>query len=276
MTERTVSVLGCGWLGLPLAQRLVREGYLVKGSTTRPEKLPILERSNITPFLIQCLPGIHGRDLKVFFQSSVLFLNIPFRRNLADPSDYQRQIESVILHARSSPIEFVIFAGSTSVYPDSMPDAREDAPFIPDNRRARVLYDIEQSLLGNSHFQATVIRFGGLYGGTRKIGGFLAEKKEVQGGDRPVNLIHRDDCIEIVVRIIAQDIRGEILNACSDGHPTRRELYTKAALRIGLDPPQFEEEPPASHKIVRNGKLKKLLNYTFQHPDPLDMSRIDP
>ncbi len=271
MTVRSISVLGCGWLGLPLAQRLVHEGYLVKGSTTRPEKLPILERSNITPFLIQCLPGIHGRDLKVFFQSSVLFLNIPFRRNLADPSDYQRQIESVILHAQSSPIEFVVFAGSTSVYPDSMPDAREDAPFIPDNRRARVLYDIEQSLLGNSHFQTTVIRFGGLYGATREIGGFLAEKKEVQGGDKPVNLIHLDDCIEIVVRIIAQDIRGEILNACSDGHPSRRELYTKAALRIGLDPPQFKEEPTASHKIVRNGKLKKLLHYTFQCPDPLDM-----
>lgn len=33
----TVSILGCGWLGLPLAEQLLAEGYSVKGSTTRAE-----------------------------------------------------------------------------------------------------------------------------------------------------------------------------------------------------------------------------------------------
>jgi 3-hydroxyisobutyrate dehydrogenase-like beta-hydroxyacid dehydrogenase len=33
MKNESISILGCGWLGLPLAGELVREGYAVKGST---------------------------------------------------------------------------------------------------------------------------------------------------------------------------------------------------------------------------------------------------
>ena len=43
----SISVLGCGWLGLPLAQRLVNQGYLVKGSSTRQSLIVELKKSNI-------------------------------------------------------------------------------------------------------------------------------------------------------------------------------------------------------------------------------------
>ncbi|MEZ7854793.1 MAG: SDR family NAD(P)-dependent oxidoreductase, partial [Cyclobacteriaceae bacterium] len=29
-----ISILGCGWLGLPLARQLVQQGHQIKGSTT--------------------------------------------------------------------------------------------------------------------------------------------------------------------------------------------------------------------------------------------------
>ena len=38
-----ISIMGCGWLGLPLAAQLVKAGYNVKGSTTTPEKLEVLQ-----------------------------------------------------------------------------------------------------------------------------------------------------------------------------------------------------------------------------------------
>ena len=40
---KRVSVLGCGWLGKPLAISLLDEGYSVKGSTTSEDKLELLE-----------------------------------------------------------------------------------------------------------------------------------------------------------------------------------------------------------------------------------------
>ena len=111
-SARSISVLGCGWLGLPLAQRLVQFGYLVKGSSTEQSKLSLLDQSKITPFLITAVPRLTGRGIDSFFQSDILFLNIPFRRNLEDPAYYKEQIDAVISSVKSSSVKFVIFASS--------------------------------------------------------------------------------------------------------------------------------------------------------------------
>ena len=47
-----ISILGCGWLGFPLAKALVSKGFSVKGSTTSDEKIAVLKNAGIEPFLI--------------------------------------------------------------------------------------------------------------------------------------------------------------------------------------------------------------------------------
>ena len=42
MNQR-ISILGCGWLGLPLAVELISKGYKVNGSTTSMTKVRELE-----------------------------------------------------------------------------------------------------------------------------------------------------------------------------------------------------------------------------------------
>ena len=37
--KKIIGILGCGWLGLPLAQQLVEDGHIVRGSTTQNSKL---------------------------------------------------------------------------------------------------------------------------------------------------------------------------------------------------------------------------------------------
>ncbi len=270
--HKTISILGCGWLGFPLAQYLVRKDFVVHGSTTTQDKVEVFKKSGIIPYQIICDPLMKGDHIDSFFKSEILFLNIPFKRSFEDPRTYLKQIQSVTAYAESSPIQFIVFASSTSIYPRNTRDAREDDGFVPDNPRSRVLKEAEEALLNNSHFDATIIRFAGLYGGMRKIGRFLSGQKEARDGASPVNLIHLDDCIAIVTRIIEQDIRKEIFNACSDEHPPREELYTRAAVKAGLVPPQFSKEAEIVQKIVCNEKLKDRLGYQFKHPNPLDMT----
>ncbi|MGO1586087.1 MAG: NAD(P)-binding domain-containing protein, partial [Mesonia sp.] len=50
--KNKIAILGCGWLGFPLAQKLVKEGYHVKGTTTTSGKLEKLEEAGIQSFLI--------------------------------------------------------------------------------------------------------------------------------------------------------------------------------------------------------------------------------
>ena len=270
----TISILGCGWLGLPLAQNLVQLGWSVKGSSTHPDKLDLLERSKITPYLITVSPQLAGDDPGSFFRSKVLFLNIPFSRKLTVPAYYNQQIDAVIEALHASPVEFVIFASSTSVYPETVKDAREDLVILADNQRAKVLLNAEGSLLAQKRFATTVIRFAGLYGGERKIGRMLAGRKDVPEGGAPMNLIHLQDCVNIVLRILEQNVRGEIFNACSDGHPTKERIYTAAAAHYGFEAPQFADRPAKRVKVVNNAKLKNQLKYTFKHPDPMDFAGV--
>ena len=89
--------------------------------------------------------------------------------------------------------------------------------------------------------------------------------------EAPVNLIHRDDCIGLIQAVITKNVWGEIINGSADLQPTRKEIYTKAAKNIGLTPPSFKKEATIAYKIISNSKSKKLLGYTYKHPDPLKL-----
>ena len=256
-------------MGLPLAQHLLQLGFTVKGSTTTYAKLEVLRQVGILPYLIHCHPDIKGKDVAEFFASDVLFLNIPFRRSLENPAFYKEQIQSVVRHVERSTVDFVIFASSTSVYPETDGWVTEDQDIRPADPRGRVLWETENLLRENPQFATTILRFAGLYGGERKIGNFLSGQSEVAEADSPVNLVHRDDCLAIVSQIIQQNIRAEIFNVCSDGHPKRKELYTRAALHLGATSPTFAASQGTRLKKVSNQKLKEKLCYQFLHPDPL-------
>jgi nucleoside-diphosphate-sugar epimerase len=75
-------------------------------------------------------------------------------------------------------------------------------------------------------------------------------------------MIHLDDCIAIIRRVIELGVWNKVFSACADEHPTKKEFYTRSALAIGLAPPGFSEEV-ADYKIVSNALLKEALKYQF-------------
>ena len=50
-TQQTISILGSGWLGLPLAEHLVKQGYSVNLSTRDTAKFPALQQVGANPCL---------------------------------------------------------------------------------------------------------------------------------------------------------------------------------------------------------------------------------
>lgn len=271
----TISILGCGWLGLPLAEHLRDNSYQVKGSTTSPEKLELLSGKKITPFLLKLDPYLECDDCSDFWDADVLVLNIPPGRKREDVEQFHRkQIQAVINELKDSPIKFVIFISSTSVYPKNCGIVSEDETTKGKASRAsgNALLRAENMLLKQNDFRTTVIRFGGLYGYDRHPAKYLAGKKNLKNGNAPVNLIHQKDCIGIIHKVIEKEITGEILNGVSDGHPPKKMYYPAAAKVLGMEPPTFEEDQNEKYKIVSNRKVKQILNYKFKHPNPMDFS----
>ncbi|MDX5436699.1 MAG: SDR family NAD(P)-dependent oxidoreductase, partial [Pontibacter sp.] len=85
----------------------------------------------------------------------------------------------------------------------------------------------------------------------------------------PVNLIHLDDCLAILERIIEQEKWGKVYHAAADGHPSRKDFYTAAAQALHLSPPEFDDMEETKFKLIKSQKLKDELSYTFIHPDPM-------
>ncbi len=271
--SKKVSILGCGWLGLPLGRALSQSpyNYTVKGSTTRSEKLELLSNNGIKPFQFLLTPqGTRGEQIKHFFNASTLVVDFPPERRPDIDSYLPNQVEKLIDHIAQSPVKNVLFVSSTSVYPSLCREVKEHDAGNAARKTGRALLKAERMLQNAPSFNTTVLRFCGLIGPNRFPGRFLAGKQNLSNGSAPVNLIHRADCLSIMITIIEQDIWNKTFNACADQHPLRQDFYTAAAEMAELPPPSFKEEDTASYKIVNSDKLKEQLNYTFTYPDPFD------
>ena len=267
---KTISIIGCGWLGLPLGKLLKENGYTVKGSTTRTEKLPVLASKGIEPFLIKVGNVLEGENLNSFFQSDILIINIPPGRRRSDvETAHPKEIETIIDAAKKGANKKIVFISSIGVYGNSNAIVKEEDAPNPESSSGKALEQIESFLLHETNFETTILRMAGLVGGDRKAGRFLAGKKEVKNGAAPVNLVHRDDCIQIIFQVLNQSLWNEVLNVCADEHPTRKAFYTSQANKQGFEPPQFTANEETSFKIISNEKLKRTLDYTFIHPDPM-------
>ena len=274
----SVSILGCGWLGHPLGVHLVNQGETVRGSTTTPDKLDALRRDGIEPTLLTLDPELSGDDPAPFFESSVLVLNVPPPRGADDVrAVHRQQIEAVRDAAVDGGVGWVLFASSTGVYPNvertvteaDCPPGRPEA--LPGPRRAtgEALLDVEGLLVETPEFDTTIVRLGGLYGSDRNPGRFLAGRTNVGRPQAPVNLIHQDDAVGVFSTLLAQDVRGEVFNACANEHPSREAFYTRAAEALGLEPPTFDQADNTTGKCVSNEKFKTRCEYQYRHPDPL-------
>ena len=216
--NKTISILGCGWLGVPLAKRFIQKGLSVKGSVTSEEKFELLQRAGIAPFRVIVSDTEVIMDNPAFFRADVLIISIPPKRiddiELVFPSQIRRLIPFIL----NSGIQKVIFISSTSVYPDKNQIAREEDFLVPDKASGRALVEAEDLFREIAEFKTTILRFGGLIGDDRNPGRFLMKSsKPIE--DAPVNLIHQDDCIEIIWSIIDRGLWGETLNACCPEHP---------------------------------------------------------
>ncbi|PHN05807.1 SDR family oxidoreductase [Flavilitoribacter nigricans] len=267
---KKISILGCGWLGLPLGAELVRSGFSVYGSTTSPEKLETLEAAGIQAHLIEVGETLTG-DIDDFFRTDLLILNIPPGRRRPDVADrYPAEIKLVVDQALAQGTSRIIFISSTSVYPDlNRVITEEDAP-AADSGSGLALVRCEQYLATLPDLSLTILRMAGLAGGNRKPGRFLAGKTDVSNGRAPVNMVHRDDCIAIIQEVIRESALGDTFNICADQHPSRKEFYRHQAQKDGFEPPTFAPEGETHYKIISNQKIKDRLQYTFRYPDPMD------
>lgn len=264
-----ISILGCGWLGFPLAQSLEKQGYKIKGSTTRPEKLSALRQAGIEPLWLQLTPEPKGIGWDYLLDCNVLVVNIPPRLEKAGAAFHPTQIRHLVNLVKSSSLQQVIYISSTSVYPDLNREIKEEDITAPDQSASPALVEVEQ-LIQNLPQSTLILRCGGLMGYERIPAKYVAGKKELTTGELPVNYIHRDDVIGIITTFLqTPNLWNTIYNVVAPLHPTRQEVYLASCSPFGYEPPTFKEGESNSFKIISSQKLQNALGYRFIYPNPL-------
>jgi nucleoside-diphosphate-sugar epimerase len=268
---KQISILGCGWLGLPLAKRLIANGNSVNGSTTSENKIPILKDAGIDPFLLTLESESVSENIIDFLaEAEILIIDIPPKlrgnQSFSTPLEmtFVRKIQNLIPFIKKSTVKKVLFVSSTSVYGDKNDLITEETIPNPETESGKQLLLAENLLRENQNFETTILRFGGLIGEERHPVKFLAGKENLENPDAPVNLIHQNDCIAIIEEIINQSKWNAVFNAVAAFHPTRKEYYTQKAIEQKLILPHFSSEKSNSRKIISSEKIETVLNYQFK------------
>lgn len=255
-----------GWLGQPLAHRLSTLGYEVKGSVTSIEKAALLQQHGFNAFSLEISErGIQGEVKALLNNVDCLIIMVPpgLRRNTG--ADYVLKMANFLSEIRKSEVRKIILVSSTSVYDDCQGNVTERDEPKPETIAGKQLRQVEELFINSEGFQTTVVRFGGLIGGSRQPARYLSGRKDLKDADAPVNLIHRQDCINILIEILKQDTFGIVFNAVNPHHPKKADFYIQKTIEMGLEPPTFSETD--THEIFKqidSENLKKVLGYEFK------------
>ena len=111
MSNNSISILGSGWLGLPLSDALEQSGHRVYLSTRCHNKEKQLSDQGKNMFQLTVDPTQLQGDFASFLQSDVLIVNIPPDRKNSQPGQFSQILPLI----EQSSVEKVILVSSTSV-----------------------------------------------------------------------------------------------------------------------------------------------------------------
>jgi len=269
--RRGVVIVGCGYVGQALGEALVAAGYDVVGTTTSPERVAELAASGITPQVLDVRDAERLSDL--FRGADAVFATVAAGRN----GDYQRTYAEGLDHiaeaCRTAGAGRLVYTSSTRVYAqDDGSRVDESAPTIPADANGAALLAAEQAVLGREgDLCGTVVRLGGIYGPGRD----LTQRIRLVAGTRRsdgrhvVNLIHRDDIVSALSKLLQHPYHG-VLNLVDDNPTPRRALYDGVLHKLRLkpiawdDPP--DDQPGGLGKCVANDLIKRTLALSLVHP----------
>src|SRR5690606_23448413 len=257
-----ISVLGCGWLGLPLAKEIINKGHVVNGSTTSREKIPELAAGGIIPYQIKLFEeGIQGDIASFLNEAEVLVIDVPPGLRKDPSTNFIAKMGRLKDHMDRASLKHIILVSSTSVFEDKkeIPVYTEDDPPNGTLPNSEQLIGVEKLMLSGD-VKTSIVRFGGLIGPGRHPVNFLSGRKNIMDPNGPVNLIHLDDCIGLITAIIDSDTCG-IFHGVNPEHPSKEKYYKSVAVDKNLAIPEFDEVTPSKGKIITSMRMEEELGF---------------
>jgi nucleoside-diphosphate-sugar epimerase len=267
-----VLILGCGYTGIRLANRLRTQGIPVKVTNRTGHPIPTLDvpvysfqydGEVISPLCSEALDGI----------THVLTTVAPDRQGI-DP--VAASLMPSLLHAN---LQWFGYLSTTGVYGDTQGAwVDELSPLRPTNLRSQHRVNIEATLL-KSGLPTHIFRLPGIYGTGRSIFDRLRDgtAHHIQKPGHVFSRIHVDDIVQTLWCSMAAPKPGSVYNVADDEPTEPSTLILEGAKLMGITPPpaQAYETVPLSPmaasfwsecRRVRNSKIKQEIGVELRYP----------
>lgn len=255
--QHTISILGCGWLGTPLAQHLLEKEYSIKGSTTSKDKLAALSEMGIESFLLKI--GASEGSWSGFLDTDILVINVPSK----SIQNFGQLLEKI----RSSRVSRIIFVSSTSVY------TATEGIVTESDETGGPLWEIEKLFALAPDLQVTILRMGGLIDDRRHPGHFFSGGRSIRSAQQPVNLVHLRDAVGCIDAVITKAAWGKVYNVCAGSHPDKAAYYSRAARAVGNPVPPIERTD-VQGKVVSSALIRAELGYEYAIDDLMNWTGL--
>lgn len=263
--SKTLGIIGCGWLGLPLAKALIKEGYNVHGSTTSKSKLNELSKEGIKPYLLVLqTESIIGPIEEFIAAIDILILNVPPKMRAENAPSFYKKIQTLQEKLPQEKQLQILFVSSISVYGNVKGVITEDADPQPISSSGIELLASERLFQNRYGDKISIVRFGGLIGDKRHPVKQLSGRTGLKNGNDPVNLIHLDDCIRLITYLLRNNNWGQIINAVYPLHPPKNEYYERQAKKRGLSPPIYDNNQDDMNGKIVKSKYFPINNVVFK------------
>ena len=272
--------MGCGYIGQAVGQTLALRGERVVGICRNSDSAEALREKGIQP----CVADITSLDslqtIPPKFDAVVDCVSSGGQGDEAYRAVYVTGTRNLLEWAKTSPPKIMLFTSSTTVYPQTNGEwVDESSPTDPAHSSGKILLKAERLFL-ESGLPVVVLRLGGIYGpGRHALLDKLRSGVKVLAGEgrHYLNMIHRDDIVQVILAALDRKPAGQVFNVVDDEPTLQIDAVDWLCQQLKLPPVQFDPaiEPRfkgrlrrgfQSNRRIRNQKMKAMLDVTLRFP----------
>ncbi|UKB82194.1 hypothetical protein LF887_14385 [Chryseobacterium sp. MEBOG06] len=247
---KKIGIIGCGWLGGHIAEKLSGH-YEIFVTTTTDSKVKDLSTKGYYTTLVDFPDEDISETMtvwKVASQLDAVIITVPFsgvRGSEIPMYDRAKNLLTFLGDYKGQ----VFMMSSTGVYPNI------DKEFTEDDRSPD---DVpSEHIIKNRFPQVNILRLAGLMGDQR-----LLKNYNISNLDLLVNHIHYADICAVVEKMLENKSQSKVYNVVAPVHPNKEEI-----INAQKDLP-YEGDRTNEGRTISPAKLISELNFEFQYPDP--------
>lgn len=274
----SVSIIGLGWLGLPLALAFKNKygsALNVIGTKTDSKGVASAKVSGIDALLFNTTLDFSLREkgVRTLFSSDMVIITLPPSAH-HEPEKYPAIIKALVKTARYCGAKQLLFTSSISVYGIGSSLNQKESSIITEESSlnpiiasAKAIVEVEDFLLNHQPLPAIILRLGGLIGPYRHPITYLSGK-ELNNPYDGVYLIHQDDIIAAFLKVISSFplTQKNVYNLVASETTTKINYYNKMAMLYNLPPPVIPknlQEGVHSTTVISSKKFCQAYDFQF-------------